>query len=426
MSVHRINSAQQRSMRRLKSIKDKTYKIQIDYIRTLTDKNALNAAKLKLPCVIFTGTFTDITTHENLTTTSGVVVMDIDELPKDSTLEEVKQTICALPYVIFCFLSPTAAALKSVSALIREQSRSLMALRKTSNGKPRKNCTKLWGVSGMCSLRKVLKLNEFCKDHRRLCFVSHDPKLYVNWKASVFAENPRSRHDELIKLALERQTAMEASISGYGYQLTGDPAADSVGIVVSMLESAQSGERHGARLKAGRTAGGYVAGRWVDEKVMMKALMETSDKISDSGKTTRTEKKTIVEAFEKGKLEPIALPDPDVDQSADMGFINRIIEEMATRPIAWADTNFLEQLLRLRENDPADFYVVMDRLKPFKIKVELDKALKALDAKNKASVAAGSNQTTTSSRNISLRTSHSSITEKSTRLESTSTDLQMG
>ena len=96
----------------LKSIKDKTYKIQIDYIRTLTDKDALNAAKLKLPCVIFTGTFTDITTHENLTTTSGVVVMDIDELPKDSTLEEVKQRICALPYVIFCFLSPTSRGFK--------------------------------------------------------------------------------------------------------------------------------------------------------------------------------------------------------------------------------------------------------------------------------------------------------------------------
>ena len=114
----------------------------------------------------------------------------------------------------------------------------------------------------MSSLRQGLKVDEFCKDVRRLCFVSHDPKLYVNWKASVFAENPRSRHEEHIKQGMERQTAMEASISGYGYQLTGDPAADSVGIVVSMLESAQSGERHGAglRLRSQRVASLPVVG----------------------------------------------------------------------------------------------------------------------------------------------------------------------
>ena len=164
MSVHRFNSAQQRSMRRFKSIKDKTYKIQIDYIRTLTDKNALKDAKLKLPCVIFTGTFTGKTTHENLTTTSGVVVMDIDELPKDSTLEEVKQRICALPYVIFCFLSPTSRGFKVGVRVDPGAVPVTYGLRgETSNGKPRKNSQNFGGLSGMSSLRKVLKLTNFAK-----------------------------------------------------------------------------------------------------------------------------------------------------------------------------------------------------------------------------------------------------------------------
>ena len=168
----------------------------------------------------------------------------------------------------------------------------------------------------------------------------------------MFAENPLSRHEELIKLALERQTAMEASISGYGYQLTGDPAADSVGIVVSMLENAQPRERHAARVKAAFTAGGFVAGSWVDEKVMMKALMETSDKISDTDKTSAPEWKTILETFEKGKLEPIALPDPDKNQSADMAVINKMLDEMANDDLAWTDPTVLDQLLDIAEGYP--------------------------------------------------------------------------
>ena len=127
---------------------------------------------------------------------------------------------------------------------------------------------------------------------------------------------------------------------------------------------------------------------------MMVALMETSDKISDSDKTSAPEWKTILEAFEKGKLEPIALPDPDKDQSADMGVINKMFEEMANDDLAWTEPTVLDELLILQK-DIRGFAEFSKKLKAHGVgEGKLKDALKQHGANNKAAGAGQSIVTT--------------------------------
>ncbi len=75
--------------------------------------------------------------------------------------------------------------------------------------------------------------------------------------------------------------------------------------LVDCLVTAPSGERHAARLRAGKLAGGYIAGGLVNEDTAIKTLQETSDKISDGGKTSYLEWQAITDGVEHGKNVPI-------------------------------------------------------------------------------------------------------------------------
>lgn len=366
----------------LKSIKNKTYKALIEKLRTLPKSDpAYKKLKTNLPSFAFNGTFTGSVINDNFCTSSGVFCCDIDVVRLGSDLETDKKDICKLPYVGFCFTSPSGEGLK-------------VGIRIDPKWVVDDNSFKeIYARIEAELLKYGFTLDKSCKDVRRPCFVSYDPEIYINYDAELFVEQPLSWR-ERARLEVEAQMAMENSISGYGYQCTGNPAVDSVGIVVNMLKSALAGARHGVRLKAGRTAGGYVAGGWVDQDVMMAALRETSDKISTERQTSASEWKAILDAFEEGKLKPIALPDSAADQAADMGVIDRMFEKMKNDNLAWTEPEVLDELLKLQD-DINGFAKLSKKLKDHRVgEGKLKEALKKHGAKNKSAGASQSNVTT--------------------------------
>jgi hypothetical protein len=82
--------------------------------------------------------------------------------------------------------------------------------------------------------------------------------------------------------------------------------------------------------------------------------------------------------------------DPDAPAEADEELIDRTINAMQDDPDAWQDPEFLDELLYLQDEDASQFEAVLHRLKPFRIKTALMKALKErADEQEEEALAAG-------------------------------------
>ena len=75
--------------------------------------------------------------------------------------------------------------------------------------------------------------------------------------------------------------------------------------VIDLMQKTSEGSRHGGRLGAAKLAGGFIAGGFILEQKALDVLLQISDSISDSGVTSKTERKTIMDGLEYGKAEPI-------------------------------------------------------------------------------------------------------------------------
>ena len=92
------------------------------------------------------------------------------------------------------------------------------------------------------------------------------------------------------------------SISNAFIQTTAD---ECIGKIKNLLIKAASHEIHAQRLKAGKLAGGYIAGGLLTESEALAALKLVSDSIAEGGSTSDKEWKAIVDAVEFGKSKPI-------------------------------------------------------------------------------------------------------------------------
>jgi hypothetical protein len=128
-------------------------------------KAAVTTLKMQLPAITPSGRFKE-RKAEALLEYFGVVQADLDLL--GDKLPAVHKLLEASPYVWVVFLSPTGDGLKvwfraPVDASLH--ARSFRAVEKY--------------VRDLCGVQIDVK----CKDIARLCFMSFDPNLYVNWDA---------------------------------------------------------------------------------------------------------------------------------------------------------------------------------------------------------------------------------------------------
>ena len=124
------------------------------------------AAKNNLPCISFSGTYHDKVVNDNFAQSSGIFLVDIDNV--DPTL--TKEKLAKLPHTIFAFISPSETGVK---AGIRVDPTLITS---DQDFKKVYQCVEPW----LATLD--ITIDPSCKDVRRLCYMSHDPDMYINYQ----------------------------------------------------------------------------------------------------------------------------------------------------------------------------------------------------------------------------------------------------
>ena len=258
----------------LDKIKNGFFKASIEGFRSLTNSDDQKKQKPFLPSFSFNGCFHDSVINDNFSLSSGLFHFDIDKL---DDVNKHKQLIACIPGIVFLFISTSGTGLKGALKISPDE------VKNDSDFK------RVFGYFETVFLEHGYTIDKACKDVRRLCFVSYDPNIYVNYNAEEIAV-PKKVIDQPRPQPKNNQ-----------------PKHDNrcLNTVIKLLQNAIPGTRHEARLKAGRLAGGYIAGGMIDEREIRAALAQASDRISDKGITSPEENKTIEQAIEYGKLTPI-------------------------------------------------------------------------------------------------------------------------
>ena len=128
-------------------------------------KDAVRDLKKALPGILFSGQFSR-RANAALVSHSGLLCADLDDIA--ARLDEVRTKLCASPHVVAIFTSPTGTGLKAVFRVPADAQ-----LHRASFDAVAAHVLALTGC----------KIDPACKDVARLCFVSYDPELFVNYDA---------------------------------------------------------------------------------------------------------------------------------------------------------------------------------------------------------------------------------------------------
>ena len=256
----------------LDKIKNGFFKASIEGFRSLTNSDDKKKQKPFLPSFSFNGCFHDSVINDNFSLSSGLFHFDIDKL---DDVNKHKQLIACIPGIVFLFISTSGTGLKGALKISPDE------VKNDSDFK------RVFSYFEAVFLEHGYTIDKACKDVRRLCFVSYDPNIYVNYNAE--------------------EIAVPKKVIDQPQPKNNQPKHDNrcLNAVIKLLQNASPGTRHEARLKAGRLAGGYIAGGMIDEGEIRAAIAQASDRISDKGITSPEENKTLEQAIDYGKLTPI-------------------------------------------------------------------------------------------------------------------------
>ncbi len=126
--------------------------------------------KKTLPAFTVAGTFKGRRAKVDFVKSSGIFLIDIDKIPNP---EAVKTRLKEIPSLAFAFISPSE---NGVKAGFRVQP--------FKNDKEFKAVFKIF-QSWLADFHAI-EIDDACKDISRLCFVSHDPDIYINETPELF------------------------------------------------------------------------------------------------------------------------------------------------------------------------------------------------------------------------------------------------
>lgn len=137
-----------------------------------TGKDAAAPLKLRLPGFLFSGTFK--TRHDSqLIQHSGLICCDLDHL--GASVGAIKEQVCADRHVLAAFLSPTGTGLKvilRVDPTRKHKEESFIA------------------AEQFMMERFGLEIDGACDNLSRICYVSHDPEIFIAEDAEVIPYPP--------------------------------------------------------------------------------------------------------------------------------------------------------------------------------------------------------------------------------------------
>lgn len=243
----------------LKRIQNGSSKAVVDRVR---DGDA--QAKLLLPVVLFSGTFTsrmDSALQEH----SGYIVLDFDKLDA----EQSKDLLSTDQYVYSCWVSPSGNGIK---VLVR-----------ISN--PERHRDHFRSLKKYFDITYGLAVDESGINESRACFESYDPQIVINDESKTYGGLSGEEQ--------EQEAVIEDSYTDYM----------KLNLAARMIRLAKDGEKHSTLLKAAKLCGGYIGVKRMEEEEVIRVLFrEIQKKDIDSEANAMA---TIREGIEYGKTTPI-------------------------------------------------------------------------------------------------------------------------
>ena len=170
-------------------IQNGEYKSQIASIRVLSEKNARNELKAKLPYVTFCGTFTS-RANANLKKHSGLACLDFDDVVN---IEELRELVNSDKYTLSSFVSPSGDGLKV-----------LIKIPFVDNN----NDYHDYYIELINHYSKYFKLDTGTKDISRACYLSYDENLFVNPDSELFTEKfyrPLPKETKIVNIPITNE-----------------------------------------------------------------------------------------------------------------------------------------------------------------------------------------------------------------------------
>jgi len=224
--------------------------------------------KKTLPVVLFSGEFAG-RYDDAIERHSQYIVLDFDHIDVKAS----KSLLATDPYVYSCWVSPSGDGLK--------------ALVKVTN--PERHRDHFRALRTYFAKQYDLEVDESGINESRACFESHDPDIIVKDKSVVFGAFATEKS--------ESQVAVSKSGSYTDYV--------KLNLAARMIRQCDDGEKHATLLRAARLCGGFVAAERMEEDEVVRVLTREIMKrdVDDEQQAIRT----IREALEKGKLDPIKI-----------------------------------------------------------------------------------------------------------------------
>ena len=281
----------------LSQIRDGVYKVRIEKLRGLKGNlKKEKSYKGNLPAVAMGGFLGSISATNYVEDSSEAFMADIDNI--GDRLEEFKKLLSTHPSVIACFISPRGEGLKV-----------LFKVESIKNDAHFKQIFEVIIIECF-ALDKDLMLDKNCKNVSRLCYVSDDSDIYINYNAQILSGTAFDPSLELIPLV---------SVPARYVVVNQDEEDTIIAKITGMYAKANSenSNRHCIRIRAAKYAGGCIAGGLIDEQKILDCMIQLSDNVADGGETSPKELSTINSALEKGKLLPISSLIDDFDKNSE-------------------------------------------------------------------------------------------------------------
>lgn len=163
-------------MAALVTVSGDRFKIEIERLRDIRAKDIPAYKELRkkiLPAIAFNGTFNSNVEKIYFNQSSDLFHFDIDGL-EPANLANDKARLASLPSTVFCFVSPSGAGLKGALRIEHGLIKNDADFKRVYQ-----HAEKM--IAGIGHT-----LDTTCKDVSRLCFVSYDPDIYVNYDAEIF------------------------------------------------------------------------------------------------------------------------------------------------------------------------------------------------------------------------------------------------
>lgn len=237
-------------------------------------KERYNTLKGKLHVVCFNGTFHDKVTNKNFDKSSGLFLVDIDNLPD---VYSARADLITKPNIVLCFISPSGAGLKLAVRVDADRIKSDADFKQAYI--QIEYIFKSWGY----------EIDDACKDVSRKCFLPRDPDAFSNPDADIY------------DLAPFKKKEPKSTSTRIAYTHTGNEDKYQQKCI-NLILNAKDGERHKKRLDAGNMLGGFVVEGLLDinkAEEYIYNLIAASDQITDGGlPTCDKEIKTIKDGYQ--------------------------------------------------------------------------------------------------------------------------------